>query len=203
MAENIYVVIGNMNLSTFLNDGTNADEVAASGKQATKIRGCAFHNCYYLTTANFPLVTYIDYQAFYSCTRLVSTNFPEVTSFGSSAFYGCTTLENVTFPKATSVGYAVFQNCTALVTADFPLATTIGQMAFNKTSALTALILRNTTKVCTLSGTNAFTSSAIASGTGYIYVPSALLSSYMTATNWSTYANQFRAIEDYPDITGG
>ena len=43
----------------------------------------------------------------------------------------------------------------------------------------------------------------IASGTGYVYVPSALVNSYKSATNWSTYADQIRAIEDYPDITGG
>lgn len=41
------------------------------------------------------------------------------------------------------------------------------------------------------------------SGTGYIYVPAALVDSYKAATNWSTYADQIRAIEDYPDITGG
>ena len=39
--------------------------------------------------------------------------------------------------------------------------------------------------------------------TGYIYVPRALVNSYKAATNWSTFASQIRAIEDYPDITGG
>lgn len=42
----------------------------------------------------------------------------------------------------------------------------------------------------------------IASGTGYIYVPSSLVSSYNAATGWSTYASQIRAIENYPDICG-
>lgn len=46
-------------------------------------------------------------------------------------------------------------------------------------------------------------------GAGYIYVPRALLSDtdatkdYRRATNWSEYASQIRAIEDYPEITGG
>ena len=45
--------------------------------------------------------------------------------------------------------------------------------------------------------------SKIAAGNGYIYVPRALLSDddetkdYRRATNWSTYAAQFRALEDY------
>jgi hypothetical protein len=29
-----------------------------------------------------------------------------------------------------------------------------------------------------------------------------LVDSYKTATNWSKYATQIRAIEDYPDICG-
>lgn len=35
------------------------------------------------------------------------------------------------------------------------------------------------------------------SGTGYIYVPRALVDTYKAATNWSTIADQFRALEDY------
>ena len=37
----------------------------------------------------------------------------------------------------------------------------------------------------------------IGQGTGYIYVPSALVNTYKSANYWSTYANQIRAIEDY------
>ena len=62
--------------------------------------------------------------------------------------------------------------------------------------ALIALILRSET-MATLAGTNALSSTPIASGTGYIYVPSALIEDYKVATNWSTYADQFRALEDY------
>lgn len=65
-------------------------------------------------------------------------------------------------------------------------------------SKLTALVLRNPSQVVTLvSGSNFLASTPIKSGTGYIYVPSALVDSYKAATNWSTYAAQFRALEDY------
>ena len=40
-------------------------------------------------------------------------------------------------------------------------------------------------------------------GTGYIYVPAAMVDAYKAATNWAKYADQIRAIEDYPAITGG
>ena len=46
-------------------------------------------------------------------------------------------------------------------------------------------------------GSNVFKNTPIASGTGYIYVPRALVDSYKVATNWATYAAQFRALEDY------
>lgn len=62
------------------------------------------------------------------------------------------------------------------------------------------MILRSPT-MCTIVHTNAFTGTPIASGTGYIYVPSALVDTYKT--KWSAFANQIRAIEDYPEICGG
>ena len=62
-------------------------------------------------------------------------------------------------------------------------------------------ILRNTEQVCKQSS-GAFAFSKIEKGGGYIYVPSALVDAYKVETNWSTYASQIRAIEDYPDICG-
>jgi hypothetical protein len=79
----------------------------------------------------------------------------------------------------------------------------IDTLAFYFCGKLETLILRKSDAICTLSATGAFTGTPIASGTGYIYVPLALVDTYKTATNWSTYAAQIRAIEDYPDICGG
>ena len=123
------------------------------------------------------------------------------TSIGRSAFYACSKLTTADFPAATSIGSYAFYACSKLTTADFPAATSIGSYAFNSCSALTALILRSGT-MATLGGTGAFSSTPINSGTGYIYVPAALVDSYKAASNWSTYANQIRAIEDYPEICG-
>ena len=125
------------------------------------------------------------------------------TFIGVYAFYNCTALTAADFPEATYIGVYAFRGCVALITADFPAATSIGGSAFYGCNALTALILRNTEQVCELGGTSAFTNTPIASGTGYIYVPAALVDSYKAAAMWSTYADQIRAIEDYPDICGG
>ena len=96
-----------------------------------------------------------------------------------------------------SIGSNAFQNCSALATADFPKATSIGNGAFVWSAKLKTLILRKASSVCTASGSAIFSSTPIASGTGYIYVPSALIEQYKVAENWSTYAAQFRALEDY------
>lgn len=91
---------------------------------------------------------------------------------------------------------------------DFHVLTAIGSSAFYGCSNLEALIIR-TNELCTLSNTTALSVTPIAKGTGYVYVPKTLadgsdgVAAYQAATNWSTYAAQIRAIEDYPDITGG
>ncbi len=98
--------------------------------------------------------------------------------------------------RISEVGQYAFYGCTALTMVDVPNVTSIAANSFEGCSALTALILRSAT-VCTMANTNALTNSAIASGTGYIYVPRNLVDSYKSQTNFSTYAEQIRAIEDY------
>lgn len=104
--------------------------------------------------------------------------------------------------RVTAVGIYAFEGCSQITGLDFALVTRINAFAFYCCSKLVTLVLR-TDSVCTLSSTSAFTSTPIASGSGYIYVPAELLESYKAAANWSTYADQIRAIEDYPDICGG
>lgn len=77
-----------------------------------------------------------------------------------------------------------------------PNLTQIQTNAFDSCAKLIALTLRGSVLVNLLNN-NTFKGTPIATGTGYIYVPSALLEDYKVATNWSTYANQFRALENY------
>lgn len=58
-------------------------------------------------------------------------------------------------------------------------------------------MIRNASAVVTNGGANTFSNSAIASGTGYIYVPDALVEDYKVATNWSTYAAQIKPLSEY------
>ena len=175
----------------------------ANFPEATRIGTYAFTKCTVLTTANFPAATSIDGQyAFQYCSALTTANFPVLLKTNKYTFQYCSKLTTINFPAATNIEEGAFARCTSLTTANFPVATTIDTYAFGYCSNLTALILRSEALV-TLAKADAFASSAIANGTGYIYVPSALIDSYKVAANWSTYAAQFRAIEDYSEITGG
>ena len=181
---------------------------------ATSIKRYAFQNCKSLVSASFPNAKKINADAFSYCDNLVSVEFPNVTNVGSNAFYNCTRLASVTFPKVTGVDGSAFYNCTNLASVDFPNATSIGAYAFRGGYLLKTVILRSST-MCTLANKNAFTNCYHILGTknatynpngdkdGYIYVPRDLVDSYKSASNWSNYASQFRAIEDYPEITGG
>lgn len=116
---------------------------------------------------------------------------------GDYAFRTCEQLTSAIFPSATSVGNSAFYSCPYLLSVDLPSATVIRNYAFYGCKALKALILRKSNAICGLVAANAFYNTSIASGTGYIYVPAGLIETYKTASNWSTFAAQFRALEDY------
>lgn len=164
--------------------------------RVTSIDSHAFRECVLLTTADFPVATSIGSNAFRDCALLTTVDFPVATSIYGSAFYGCYVLTTVNFPMVTSIDSHVFYGCYGLTTADFSMVTSIESHVFYNCSKLTTIVLRSET-VAALSNKSAFTNTPIASGTGYIYVPKALIDTYKTAANWSTYAAQFRALEDY------
>lgn len=111
----------------------------------------------------------------------------------NNIFYNCRSLEIVNLPKLTYAYRGMFYGCSKLASLSLPCCNNIGVQAFMNASTLTSLTL-GANSVATLQNTNAFTNTPIASGTGYIYVPSDLVESYKSANNWSTYASQIMAI---------
>ena len=162
-------------------DGKGTEVFVPEG--ITKIRDSAFYRMYDVTAIHIPY---------------------GVTDIGSQCFWDCAKLTAMIFPStARTIDYAAFAWCGELKKIDCWFQEINSERVFWGCSGLDALILRNTEMVATLANANTFESSKIAGGTGYIYVPRALVDSYKAATNWSTYASQIRAIEDYPEITGG
>lgn len=176
---------------------TCASLVTADFQSVTTIDKDAFHSCSSLTTINFPVLTYLNDRSFYDCNNLNTMILPNVKTINSYVFQYCYALTTVDFPLTGKIGSQTFRDCTALKKADFSALTSMGYSPFSGCSNLTALIMRNTTQVCTAVSSTIFSDNPIASGAGYIYVPSALIEDYKVATNWSTYAAQFRALEDY------
>lgn len=133
-----------------------------------------------------------------SSTKIILENAETIGDYGL-AYNGAVEIE---CPNVITIGLAAFDACGRVTKMDFLRVQTIGNAAFRSTGSLTAVIIR-TPSVVPLTGTITFSGGAVATGTGFIYVPSSLVDSYKAATNWVTYADQIRAIEDYPEITGG
>ena len=158
---------------------------------ATSIGNYAFFSCNNLTEASFPNATGISENAFCDCNNLTKASFPNATSIGPNAFYRCNSLTSVSFPNATSIGFSAFELCRSLTEVSFPAATSIGNYAFDNCSNLTTIYVgTNTSTVCTLSNTNAFNRCTNLTN---IYVPASLVSSYKSATYWSTFASKIKA----------
>lgn len=156
-----------------------------------------------LKTISLPNLATSNERLFSNCESLASLSIPNMR--GSTNTYMaayCGSLKTADVHQASSISTYSFYGCSYLTKLEFDRITSISTNAFNGCTRLATLIIRSSS-MATLGGTSAFTGTKIAGGTGYIYVPAALIDSYKTATNWSTYAAQIRAIEDYPDICGG
>ena len=185
----------------------------------------AFCNCYGITSLSIPNVTSVGTNAFQYCKNIERLDVPNLTTMGTYAFSGnasnqmafksinlpkCKAIPNSAFtycpyvtelvlPECTSVGNSSLTNCANLQYVDLPKCTSIVNYGLRNNGKLETLILRSE-KMCTLSN-SALNSTKIWNGTGYVYMPRALIASYQTATNWKTIygknANAFRALEDY------
>lgn len=142
-------------------------------------------------TASFPNVTAVASNMFESCAYLENVYLPNATFENISSNYCfryCQKLKNTDFSNAQKIGTACFLQGYELEKLDFPKVTYIYGQAFQDCRKLQTLILRSNS-VVTLSNINAFQNTPMRgynSLTGTIYVPSALISSYQTASNWST-----------------
>ena len=193
---------------------------AYTNDRVTQIGEYAFANCTEITDINLPNVINISYNSFRGCTKLKAISLPHCQVAGGSSFYGCSNLEAVSLPSCHTLGTgalgSAFWGCSKLSQVSLPLVTTIMSLTFRDTviqkidflsvnniessafiyaRQLDTLILRNS-NVCVLKNIDAFDSTKIAAGTGYIYVPDNLVDSYKIATNWVTFANQIKPISE-------
>jgi hypothetical protein len=181
----------------------------------TVIQSYVFEGCHALALTALPdSVWQIGSNAFRYCNGITSLSGNcRITSFGASAFNGSSVypmqLAHVSFPNmavaslSTVFGTTAAANaCQLLEDADIGNTSDIAANAFANCNKLQTLILRKTGSICTLSNVSAFLNTPMRGYNGLsgtIYVPSALISTYQTATNWSTIYGEghvtFAAIE--------
>ena len=157
-----------------------------------------------LTAVHAPNCTYAAGSAFNKCAALAVLDMPQLYSTGNYTFTGCTALTQVVLPNLWHPLNSAFSSCSNLQKADIggtQPKTEFYSNCFKDCAALDTLIVRGA-QISRLNSTS-LEGTAIAAGNGYIYVPAALVDSYKQETNWTLYAEQIRAIEDHPDITGG
>ncbi len=177
----------------------------------TSIYEYTFCGCTSLASVEIPVgVTSIGESAFSGCTSLASVEIPVgVTSIGEGAFFECTSLASVVISDSVvNMSKDAFWCCTGLEMISLGSGITKIEKFACEMYSLKAVALRSET-VCVLRYSGEFDECYRFSGTvdatynpngardGYFYVPRALVEQYMIATNWTLYADQFRALEDY------
>jgi len=110
---------------------------------------------------------------------------------GSYSFFGCKSLTKFVVPKATYYENSMCRECINLEVADIGGGSFTRGSAFQGCKKLQTVIIRGTT-VCTLGAVGNFSGTPFdgtgdAGLTGTLYVPAALVDSYKTASNWSTF----------------
>lgn len=143
-----------------------------------------------------PIIYALAYRS-----NLESVKLPNLQSLQAHPFDG-TKISVLVLPKLSKfLGWQPFYGMTYLTTLDILGAASAQGQAFNGSTALKTLIVRRTSDIMALGNINAFNNTPFASGKagGTLYVPSALISSYQSATNWSTILgypnNSIQAIE--------
>lgn len=156
---------------------------------------------------------------FRNCSKLESVNLPALIKMYGMNMFENTKLQYLVLPNFSNEPIATqsrfggnnFKNVTTLKAIDCFAIQLVQATAFSAASSFNTLIIRNRTsltesgqyvlKIASLENVNAFNGTPFASGGagGTLYVPSADISEYEAATNWSTILgytnNQIQAIE--------
>ena len=170
---------------------------------ATQIGDSAFRNCSNLVSIDLPSATRI-YNYGLSGIAASVIYLPLVTRLDSYSIRGDNVPHQVHLPRLETIQPYAFEYDKGLTLVDLPVCKEILNSVFHSCTSLDTLILGYSGGVCKLSGTSAaLRDTKIYNKEGYIYVPKALEASYKEDEQWSYFADQIRAKEDWPSITGG
>lgn len=161
-----------------------------------------------LVTVDLPALTETGESVFSGCNNITTLNLPSLAKMTSGTFGSVNKITQLCLPSLVTMkgwGYN-FNQCYGFKRMYFPkLENEIGNSDFNNCNQLETFIL-GANVVVPMTNANAFNQTPIKlynNKVGYVYVPRARVDDYKKATNWSTYASQIRAIEDYPEVLEG
>lgn len=178
--------------------------VSVTSSTTTQVHTAAFYGCTNLESISFPEIigfggnaegSIYHTEMFRNCSKLNSVYAPKAAWVQGQCFHSCTSLTVIALPACKTIRNQCFYGCNHLEAADFGGTTfqMTDQNIFTNCSAFQTLVIR-ATSVASLSNVNCFNNTPFASSGsgGTIYVPNSLISTYQSATNWSTilgYAN--------------
>ena len=154
-----------------------------------------FFSCKSLTQVSLPMCTKVMKDCFQGCISLSQLNLPVCSYVDNTVFWGCNRLSQVSLPVCKKIGFYVFYDCKSLSQVSLPMCSYIGCSTFYKCSSL-SIITIGYSSICTLYNSDVFYSTQITSSTGSIYVPTSLVDSYKSATNWSYFSTQIFPIPE-------
>lgn len=149
----------------------------------------AFSSCFLLPSVSFSGSNLtLGTSIFTNDYTLTTVNLTGLTAIPDSMFSGCDGLTSVTIPNTvTSIGVSAFSTCYGLTSLTVPSSvTSIGSKAFSNAYSIKEYHFQSTTPP-TLGGSDVFTG---ISSNCKIYVPSASLSAYQSATIWANQASK-------------
>lgn len=161
--------------------GLNARYLTVNGVTSIVRYGFAYNSSQHIS---MPDLTSSSRDSFMRCGNLITLTLDSIQSFDASGTH-------ITFSS-------VFTTLDIAANTDPSVSLSIPKL-ISSCQNFDTFIIRKTGSIATLTAapsTN-FGTCKLTQGNGYVYVPSALIDEYKAASNWSTIASQFRALEDY------
>lgn len=169
-----------------------------------------FYNHYRLVSVHLDNAQHIGSSAFMYCRKLSDVFMPNVLTIGSSAFLFCDKLTSIDLPNVQKLEDNVFANCSVLTYINIPNVSYIGGQCFSLAHGLSRVSIY-ADKVKTIgydalgyeqnmclymsqvetppSINNLYTNTA-AANTAEFYVPSSLVDTFKTHSQWSSLASR-------------
>ena len=181
--------------SSFIETGRiyelSSDRIVTVGKEF-------FRDDYNISVIDLPnLKSLASEYCIVSCISLKYINLPQITDIPFRSLTSLPKLEYINIPNVKTIGYNAFGSCHKLKKLELPSIVSISTRGLEFFSNLHTLIMSNPNTICRASSSSVLSNTPIAKGTGYIYVPDALVDQYKSATNWSVYANQIKPLSEY------